>query len=234
MPELREVARAAATLRGNETRERWKPLRSPRSAYPFGLLEHPDRYREIFFMSRGSTANPVTTSVVKHHEISQRISVRTHVMARVRIRLHKPSAPRRPQMTSQTAPSAHGIEQRRAGAGSETRDLGGQAHAAYVSTVRALKAALQWRELEHLLLHLIEATEADARQSGCAVASVYYGELARLYRRENDRTKELEVLTRFSRLTHQAGASAARLVTRLNTLERRLASEGPAAPPANL
>ena len=130
-------------------------------------------------------------------------------MARVRIRLHKPSAPRRPQMTSPTAPSAHGLEQRRAGAGSEIRDLGGQAHAAYVSTVRALKAALQWRELEHLLLHLIQATEADARQSGCAVASVYYGELARLYRRENDRTKELEVLIRFSRLTHQAGASAA-------------------------
>ena len=98
-------------------------------------------------------------------------------------------------------------------------------HSSYVSSVRALKATLQWRELEHLLLHLVEATEVESRISGCAVAAVYYRELARLYRKDGDTVKELGILKRFSRVIHEPGSRTTRLLQRLRGLERELARE---------
>ena len=103
--------------------------------------------------------------------------------------------------------------------------VGGLHHSSYVSSVRALKATLQWRELEHLLLHLVEATEVESRKSGCAVAAVYYRELACLYRRDGDPVKELGILKRFSRVIHDPSSRTTRLLQRLRGLERGLARE---------
>jgi hypothetical protein len=96
--------------------------------------------------------------------------------------------------------------------------LDGLHHTLFVTAIRTLKGTGQHGDLEHLLLRLLDATEAEARHTGCAVASGYYRELARLYRRTKDATREQEILLRFAAQTHAPGLRAKRLVKRLASL----------------
>jgi hypothetical protein len=98
--------------------------------------------------------------------------------------------------------------------------LDGLHHTLFVPAIRTLKSSGQQGDLEHLLLRLVDATEAEARHTGCAVASGYYRELARLYRRSKDATREQAILLRFAAQTHAPGLRARRLVKRLATLPR--------------
>jgi hypothetical protein len=50
------------------------------------------------------------------------------------------------------------------------------------------------------------------------VASGYYRELARLYRKSKDEAGEKAILTRFAAQTHAPGVRAKRLVKRLGTI----------------
>lgn len=96
--------------------------------------------------------------------------------------------------------------------------LDGLHHTLFVSAIRTLKSSGQRGDLEHLLLRLVDATEAEARHTGCAVATGYYRELARLYRKANDPASEHAILVRFAAQTHAPGMRARRLVKRLSTV----------------
>jgi hypothetical protein len=96
--------------------------------------------------------------------------------------------------------------------------LDGLHHTLFVSAIRTLKSNGQHGDLEHLLLRLVDATEAEAVHTGCAVSTGYYRELARLYRKTKDTAREHAILQRFAAQTHAPGLRARRLVKRLATL----------------
>ena len=94
--------------------------------------------------------------------------------------------------------------------------IGGLHHTSYVSAIRSLKSSARYDELESLLLKLLEATEAEALHTGCAVMSSYYRELARVYRKVGAVEKEYATLARFTQQTQAPGRKSARLRARLS------------------
>ena len=105
--------------------------------------------------------------------------------------------------------------------------LDGLHHTLFVSAIRTLKSNGDHGDLEHLLLRLVDATEAEATQTGCAVSTGYYRELARLYRKTKDTAREHAILERFAAQTHAPGVRAKRLVKRLAALPPIAGTSGP-------
>ena len=140
--------------------------------------------------------------------------------SRVFVRLIKPSSPfgvrsgrasaRRHAHTSAVAPAGY---------------IDSLHHTAYIHVIRTLKTNGQRADLEQLLLLLVEATEAEAQHTSCAVTSAYYRELARLYRKSGDAGREHAILARFAAQTHAPGVPAARLVKRLAKLPAAAAGQ---------
>jgi hypothetical protein len=52
------------------------------------------------------------------------------------------------------------------------------------------------------LLELIDATEEDSLFTGCGVISAYYEQLAIMYRKRKEYTKEIAILARYARQRH--------------------------------
>jgi hypothetical protein len=85
----------------------------------------------------------------------------------------------------------------------------------YVSDVERLKKTDNFDDLEILLLRLIEATEAESAKDGLGVAPWYYEELAKIYRKKKDYSKEVSILERFSKQKFAPGKSPYKLLERL-------------------
>ena len=67
----------------------------------------------------------------------------------------------------------------------------------YVEEVKNLKRNGKLIEAERLLLELIKATEEENNIEDLGVAPWYYEQLAIIYRKQKDYTKEITILERF-------------------------------------
>lgn len=95
----------------------------------------------------------------------------------------------------------------------------------YVDQVKRLKSSGNYDKAEELLLHLIDAVEAEAKAEGCGVAPWYYEQLAIIYRKRKDYQAEVAILERFARQKHAPGAMPPILLDRL-VKARKLLTEG--------
>lgn len=93
--------------------------------------------------------------------------------------------------------------------------LRGRHFTEYVTEVKALRRSSEDGAAERLLLELVAATEAEARDECCGVAPWYYEQLAIIYRKRNDAPAEVSILERYDRQPHAPGASPAKLRERL-------------------
>lgn len=89
----------------------------------------------------------------------------------------------------------------------------------YVDEVKALEKAGRQDEAVVLLLHLVEATEAESEAEGLGVAPWYYERLAIIYRKQHRLEDEVEILKRFVEQKHAPGASPPKLLRRLHKLQ---------------
>ncbi len=85
----------------------------------------------------------------------------------------------------------------------------------WVRDFENLKKSGNNTELEKLLLELVKATEAESAVNGMGVAPAYYNELAILYRKQKDFSKEVSILERFEKQKHTQGAIPGKLHERL-------------------
>jgi len=85
----------------------------------------------------------------------------------------------------------------------------------YVRDYEALKKERAFSELENLLIELVKATEAESAASGKGVAPAYYNELAILYRKQKEYSKEVSILESFAKQRHSPGVMPAKLLKRL-------------------
>jgi len=74
----------------------------------------------------------------------------------------------------------------------------GKHYTEYVNTVKELKSAGQYKKAERLLLNLVDAVEAESKVNNWQVAPWYYEQLAIIYRKQKDKSKEITVLERFA------------------------------------
>lgn len=96
----------------------------------------------------------------------------------------------------------------------KAEEVEGRHFSSFVSNVRLLKKLGKTKQLEILLNRLIDAIEAGDNISHYGVAPWYYEELAKLYRRNKDYAKEVEILERFSNHRHAHGSKPAILELR--------------------
>lgn len=94
----------------------------------------------------------------------------------------------------------------------------GRHFSTYVEEVRSLKRSRSWAEAESLLVELVGATEREDRATRGGVAPWYYEQLAIVYAKRGESAKEISILERFARARHAPGASARRLLDRLERL----------------
>jgi len=91
-----------------------------------------------------------------------------------------------------------------------------------VDEVRQLKSHGQVEAAERLLLELVAATEGESRTEGCGVAPWYYEQLARLYAKQKESTKEIAILERYDAQRHAPGVSPSKLAARLEKARSRI------------
>ena len=92
----------------------------------------------------------------------------------------------------------------------------------YVETVKELRRQGDEEAAEHLLLELIDATEAEAHAEGLGVAPWYYEQLAILYRKQGCPEKEVAILERYAAQEHAPGVSPPKLLARLEKAKAKL------------
>jgi len=91
----------------------------------------------------------------------------------------------------------------------------GRHYTTFVQDVKSLKKQAKFEELEKLLLELVDATEAENKVEKMGVAPWYYEELAKLFRKQKDYKKEVNILKRFSKQRHARGVMPKKLLVRL-------------------
>ena len=91
----------------------------------------------------------------------------------------------------------------------------GKHYTTYVPEIKLLKQKKDYKEVEKLLFHLVDATEAEDRVELWGVAPWYYEELAKLYRASKDIDAEIKILERFAKQRHAPGVKPKRLMERL-------------------
>ncbi len=91
----------------------------------------------------------------------------------------------------------------------------GRHYSTYAQDIEALKKNGDFQELENLLIELVKATEAESKANDTGVAPAYYNELAILYRKQKEYSKEVSILERFAKQKHAPGAKPAKLLERL-------------------
>jgi len=84
----------------------------------------------------------------------------------------------------------------------------------YVRDFESLKKSGKFTELEKMLIDLVKATEAENAVNGMGVAPAYYSELAILYRKQKEFSKEVSILERFAKQKHAPGVKPAKLLER--------------------
>lgn len=95
----------------------------------------------------------------------------------------------------------------------------------WVRDFEILKKNGEFTELENLLIELVKATEAQSKVDGMGVAPAYYNELAILYRKQKDFSKEVAILERLARQLRASGAMPAKLLERMDKAKKLLASQ---------
>lgn len=88
----------------------------------------------------------------------------------------------------------------------------------WVDHALELKRANQEKELEDLLLALVDATENEAHITGGGVAPWYYKQLAILYRKQKRKQDEVKILSRYVWQFKAPGAMPDKLLQRLQKL----------------
>lgn len=101
----------------------------------------------------------------------------------------------------------------------------GRHYTTYIRDFAALKKSGNFTELENLLLELVNATEAESAIDGLGVAPAYYNELAILYRKQKDYSKEISILERFAKQRHAGGVMPAKLLERLAKAKNLMAAQ---------
>jgi hypothetical protein len=91
----------------------------------------------------------------------------------------------------------------------------------YVLDIKKLKETGDTKDLENLLIEIINATEAESKNTGLGVAPAYYEELSILYRKQKELTKEIEVLERFAKQIHARGVMPEKLLERLKKAKEK-------------
>lgn len=81
--------------------------------------------------------------------------------------------------------------------------VNGKHYTEYVESVKELKREGKLDIAEALLLRLIRAVEEEAEAENWIVAPWYYEQLAIIYRKQKDNTKELNILRRFANHKHE-------------------------------
>jgi hypothetical protein len=95
----------------------------------------------------------------------------------------------------------------------------------YVRDFENLKKSGAFSELEKLLIELVNATEAQSAADGMGVAPAYYSELAILYRKQKEYSKEISILERFAKQKHANGVMPAKLLDRLGKAKELAATQ---------
>jgi hypothetical protein len=95
----------------------------------------------------------------------------------------------------------------------------------YVKDIESLKKNSKNIELEKLLIELVKATEAENAIDSMGIAPAYYCELAILYRKQKEYTKEVSILERFANQKHAPGVMPAKLLDRLNKAKDLVATK---------
>ncbi len=93
---------------------------------------------------------------------------------------------------------------------------------AYTGRVLEYKKAGKLEEAEELLIHLVDATEAESMKDGRGVAPWYYEELAKIYRKQRNYSREVEILEQFKGQKHAPGVMSAILLKRLEKAKELL------------
>lgn len=93
----------------------------------------------------------------------------------------------------------------------------------YVRDFESLKKSCKFTELENLLIELVKATEAESTLNDMGVAPAYYSELATLYRKQKEYSKEISILERFAKQKHSRGVMPAKLLERLGKVKELIA-----------
>ena len=75
-----------------------------------------------------------------------------------------------------------------------------------------------------MLVELVNATEAESAVNGLGVAPAYYSELAILYRKQKEYSKEVFILERFAKQKHASGVMPAKLLNRLKKAKELVAN----------
>ena len=91
--------------------------------------------------------------------------------------------------------------------------------------LKSLRKSGKVIELENLLLELVKATEAESAMDGMGVAPAYYSELAILYRKQKEYSKEISILERFAKQKHARGVMPAKLLERLEKAKELAATQ---------
>lgn len=101
---------------------------------------------------------------------------------------------------------------------------------AYTGRVLEYKKAGKLEEAEELLIHLVDATEAESMKDGRGVAPWYYEELAKIYRKWDNYSKEIEILERFKMQKHSPGVKPPILIERLEKIKELLKKQSGGKP----
>lgn len=104
--------------------------------------------------------------------------------------------------------------------GSETGigTVRGRRHFAWHGEVERLCDIGDQSAAVHLLLEIVNATEAESMAEGFGVAPAAYEALAIIYRQRKDRASEVAILERFASQHHAPGATPPKLLARLDRL----------------
>lgn len=94
-------------------------------------------------------------------------------------------------------------------------------YSAYVGDVEELKHLNRYDDVETLLLALIDAAEAEAREQGFGVAPWYYQQVAIVRHKLRNYDGEIEVLERFASQPHAPGALPVKLKVRLSRAKQK-------------
>lgn len=98
----------------------------------------------------------------------------------------------------------------------ESGKIDGRHYTAYVDDVKKLKREGRLEDAENLLLRLVEAVEAEAKEMEWGVAPWYYEQLAIVYRKQQRYRDEIAILERYDKNMHAPGVGPSKLSERLN------------------
>lgn len=85
----------------------------------------------------------------------------------------------------------------------------------WVRDFEMLKKNGDFCNLEKLLIGLVNSTEEQSAEDGMGVAPAYYHELAILYRKQKEYSKEVSILERYAKQKHAPGAMPTKRLDRL-------------------